>query len=1425
MGDVDYSEIICTAIDEIVTTRLQGLAYDVTKTCNIVDDSQRQSGKYVVTDGSIRFEAYSIDTSLRKGNSVLVTIPNGDFDMQKTITGRVAADSAEPFNYTKPLDNMTIVTPNILESGEYEVAVNKASDGLLANDHNGSTITSDSEGPKPMYTISNARQIAAFSRLGITADFKAWFNGDEVVEGVYGLKMLIYTAVTTSAGYVAYNDVYELDLNSNDMIGNPYSFEDYFQQEKVFDISSIKNIKRIEIYFYQNGNFVNADGDKIEWILENDNPELQASRKPENLFVKNVNIYLGYEPNKYTTDTLIVYSENPLSYHYMDYPPHAPIAPRTEVKVNWLHKTNKNQFDFLTQEDINSGKYEIHWFKYSPGYEPRNKYAGANWEEIPGIEGESFTNGFIADLNKQQETIKCIGLVKQEKIELNEDSLNNDQDYLKRLAELDINDPDYDKKLKELKLAFLPPVEEVIHYTSNILTFANETWVPDGITYEALSALSIGFSDNSDGNYFVYDTNNKINNDGQGSSYQRHLTVKHYGVEVGYDSVDYVTWYLPYEDGKNSTRTMLAINSMYYLDSNYEIVKYRGIDYLAITKTGKDISQTFSIKNNWLKGNIHNTIRCVARIKGVQYETSVDLSFGRAGTSGTNMTLVLEFEDGKTALSTMTDPKNPDSLKIQALLYDVDGKKITKEIAGIWDWGWANNPFESIPKYFDIIPCKQNVTEVIIKDEDGNDIKNPLKDEEGVNYVSGDQEVDQTRVEIACLATKVPIDNYAVLRVRFTPTEATPMEAFISIPIKHSKYAYIEGAKDVVYNSQGTPSYYTGPYNLFYLVDGEYLKESNLRWRINSQETNNGRTKSSRAINNCIPSLKPIDNSIGNYLKVGKLTQAQFNSKVYYILVDDTYELAQKWDANTIYYELEYEQGLSANAFYAKGFDNRVCVYAQKDDGTICWVQPIAIYQNVYDSALLNGWNGKLSINEDNGTILSAVLGAGRKNIDNTFSGILMGDVKDLAADQSNRAFNKVGPIPEGEFTANTYYTLDNGVYNLATYWQKDKVYYIEVGMTGLYGFHDGEIAYSLRENGMATFGKAGHGQIVLNGEDSTITSGNFWKDKEGMKIDLDDGSLEIYKKQKQRVLIQSVEPYFEVHSADNDTLIHIGDTDYFLQSDDFTNKRGVKLDLSGGSMELQGSGGAVKLDSHLNSPFFKVEDSSGATLINMATDSYFLQSKDYSFSSTIQFTHNGVIYYVYTLAIKPNNYYTFRYLDTTHMYHVNKSGNTYSLGAELNDSDCLKLFNLYRWGMEEDPGGFLPPEEGGPSWEKPSNMTWSQIRDNLKITANQVENKDAIAKGFRIDLDKGLIQGNNFALKGESLAGSTKYALSILSGYTKETPAIQIKNNDTEKFSVGWDGGLKCSNLVYIGTVPYTGQYAININNVFRIDYNGNKV
>jgi hypothetical protein len=57
--------------------------------------------------------------------------------------------------------------------------------------------------------------------------------------------------------------------------------------------------------------------------------------------------------------------------------------------------------------------------------------------------------------------------------------------------------------------------------------------------------------------------------------------------------------------------------------------------------------------------------------------------------------------------------------------------------------------------------------------------------------------------------------------------------------------------------------------------------------------------------------------------------------------------------------------------------------------------------QNRYASSMLNDWDGSLKIDEENGTIMSTMVGAGRKTTNNTFEGVLMGNVEGASEDNA----------------------------------------------------------------------------------------------------------------------------------------------------------------------------------------------------------------------------------------------------------------------------------------------------------------------------------------------------------------------------------------------------------------------------------------
>jgi hypothetical protein len=70
-----------------------------------------------------------------------------------------------------------------------------------------------------------------------------------------------------------------------------------------------------------------------------------------------------------------------------------------------------------------------------------------------------------------------------------------------------------------------------------------------------------------------------------------------------------------------------------------------------------------------------------------------------------------------------------------------------------------------------------------------------------------------------------------------------------------------------------------------------------------------------------------------------------------------------------------------------------MAIQAKVNSNVTIWTQPILIIQNRYPVPMVNKWDGlSLKIDNENGSILGRMIGAGRKEEDNSFSGVLIGD-------------------------------------------------------------------------------------------------------------------------------------------------------------------------------------------------------------------------------------------------------------------------------------------------------------------------------------------------------------------------------------------------------------------------------------------------
>jgi hypothetical protein len=132
---------------------------------------------------------------------------------------------------------------------------------------------------------------------------------------------------------------------------------------------------------------------------------------------------------------------------------------------------------------------------------------------------------------------------------------------------------------------------------------------------------------------------------------------------------------------------------------------------------------------------------------------------------------------------------------------------------------------------------------------------------------------------------------------------------------------------------------------------------------------------------------------------------------------------------------------------------------------------PVVFQQRQLFRDDFNQWSGTdVKIGDD--SIYSPVIGAGRKK-NNKFSGCLMGDVSTVDLTTSG---------------STNYY--------------------------GLYGYHDNVQSFGLRADGTMFIGKKGKGQLVFDGNKSTIQSNSYaaspTNKKIGMLLDFDDGLIDI---------------------------------------------------------------------------------------------------------------------------------------------------------------------------------------------------------------------------------------------------------------------------------------------------------------------------
>ena len=909
----DYSEIFMQSVDLLVHKRMSELQFDKTISCQIVDNSAADRGEYSVSDGSTTFTAYSKDVTFKQGDNVYVTIPNGDFNNQKQIIGKYV-NPGDSLNYVSPLESYVDITGDLCNftSGA----------GLLANRPD--IVKEDAPveiHSKKTIWKANIQNGKAFERLCIKADFKTWLKNLNTNSGNYGL--CLYVKYVNEGSDVEQTTQFIFDSDS--MCGNPYNFNTYFTQEKIFDISHIKGqITQMELVFYQDFNFTDTSGIDIPYYIKKGD---EIEYLIENIYVNNIYIGLGYDINRFKEDAILLFCNNKSTYNYSSQTQEN----RKKLEIRWIRVTNEGIYSVDTEREIPENA-AIHWYKYEVKFQEEvDELAGPLWFEI-----EEGLNKLSLEVDPNTNELSQLYKVVIENpskqwIEQKLDaSYNSDVRLLEAKAD-DINASDDERRSAQNQLASYKSEIQSLRKIceSNTLEFKSEVSVVDRMTADLINGLKIEVDAKGyKGNYMLYNASNKITNINEATK-MRVMRATYKSLVTGeltLDGAESIIWKIPLtstmiyppENGKEYDTS--KSDTSYWVEGGYAYIKrMSGNSNSGSMGTVNDWSceQKFRIKDYYQESATNNIVYCYVVKNNIAYEASTELYFGPMSSNGTDFTFKMGFESDVAAVTRET----PQVLRVNFQMFDFNNDKVPN----FWDNGitveWYSKSGDEIYFCDAAGNISKDSSEFTFLDSAGRKITDG-------QTIPTKVVVKANHFYIKYKGTVDVVPNYYVAQA-FVTTDPTigagaaqanhvRLSCQLLIPYRdNKKYAGIEGATHILYSSSGTnPEFYDGKYRLWRNEENDRVEETSITWRV-------------------YPTFLALQQPY--FPKMGEGTK---------LIVPST---------------------------YVEGLSKQICVQAVGQNGKVLWSHPIVMMKDAYSSAMLNAWDGNLTIDNENGTILSPI--------------------------------------------------------------------------------------------------------------------------------------------------------------------------------------------------------------------------------------------------------------------------------------------------------------------------------------------------------------------------------------------------------------------------------------------------------------------
>lgn len=1044
MSATNYEKQILDTIQKLVDNAVQNASYDKTIQCTILKVQDAAMGKYKVKYQDSAFYAYSTttDVTYAAGKSVYVLVPGNDMASNKTIIGTVDSLGADYINNISIENRYDIIGNNIASSEDIF--------GLCSYKSGGDSVVLYDYDNDINLINYNAEAADLYIKKGTALLLGAYFKTDLPTEqkfrGNYGISF--ETIYADEAGEpVERNFIIDID----NMNGNPYNLVNFTKQISAYELDGLKfqSINKIQIF--------------------SDNFPHTATGKEDDIFVKDIQIYSAeaIPEEELTNCGLSLITPQGI---YFDNQSAATAVREIQAQVRVKGKVASDDFSNLS----------FYWFKENVGItinsEKYNKLGGSGWECLNeyNVIDRTDPDHLLIEWNAAGSSIsvmkrenvakenryKCVAVYNTNTILEKEITIYNlsssyditiassngtqfyfdvgttnlsclingtlqtDSKYTYSWGAVDFYGSF--KNLEETSNTYENVVvNEIINYT----VYKCSVWY-DGdyigtnsiILYNSLEkAQNYNLVINNGVQVYKYDTNGIAPNN---KSLDNPITLlpltftlfDDMGQEIPVSGIpgSAIKWKVPIDD------TMIIIPNEYgtpTVEDGYYI-------YTNIYSLGYDIATRYNINAS------ENNIELNIDYEGVSYKAVTNLSFIKEGESGTNGTDFICKIVPNIATGELND--------YPMVTYNEDTSNYSLNYTPT-----SQNLWFKVQLWHDGIKIFENVVS-------GN--SNVEQDEEG-NF----KEVDVSWSILQNKYTNVPTKSQSSLIIE--DSNLSINAATGAVTFDATEYADPANIVKCTVTYDGMTYYDTMPVIVSRIENSNYTlklkKNSGFRYAIYSTD---GR----------YPQYD--NNQPFEIITLNQDTDISESTTYTWEVYGSSY--INGWhDEVNIIPRKTYGQILKANQKYYKPVDefnglsinNGISVTTAIGSIQI----PIHLYLNKYSNALMNDWDGNsIQIKEDEGLILSPQVGAGKKEQDNSFTGVFLGSIEESGKEVE----------------------------------------------TGLFGYSSGERTIALdASDGSARFGKTGSGQIVIDPStnQAILTSGNYdTTEGTGMQINLSEPSI-----------------------------------------------------------------------------------------------------------------------------------------------------------------------------------------------------------------------------------------------------------------------------------------------------------------------------